>query len=1144
MCRNADWTLNYRDVSCVCKNNCNMYKSAIILLACLIPVKPQRVAYVMPFASLPDSYPYAITADAQGNFYVANSGGTGAGISRIAPNGTVTVIIGGPGKIGNYTDGVPSVSIPYGIGLLPNGDIVYSDGGHQRVRRVTQRGVVSTITSGYSGLFGLDVDKDGTIFFVDRVAQRIYRIVGTTVTLLVGGGAGSFQDGTSSLGNPYGLKIGPNGNLYVGERDTLRVRVITKSGIVTTLPVPSNSWGRPENVFFDGTTNVHVVDRHNNKIVMVDNGVSVDLLGGAAVTTYLSVTPASMQWPSDAIFDAQGTIYICDTYNNRILRATICGYNGSQWVSTSNFCQCTTGYEFDTYTRRCAPLCSASQYRLQGVCTSCPSNAICTGSNSFICRSGFTLSANGQSCQNCPGGTYKNVNGNMACATCPVNSQCFNTHFSCNVGHEINLLNDDCVQCASGFFKSSVGNVSCSSCVSDAVCTTSAFSCNAGFTLNSGSTGCEACPVTTYKKTSGNGGCISCPANSVCFSTHFMCQAGFQLSADQLSCEACPSDKFKSNVGNNTCASIPTNSVSRSSFFLCQMGYQLNALQNGCEPCGANMFKSALGNSTCTSCPNNAVCISSGFTCHAGYQPNTLSTTCETCPSATFKPASGNSLCQLCPANAQCFGTFFTCNPGHQLNSAQNACDPCPNDFYKPNLGNQTCLRVPSNSVSFGSYFECDTGFQLNSNSTECDSCPLGTFKNSKGNFMCLTCPLSSTCNNGRTFSCAIGFEPNSQNTDCLRCPNGRYKLTEGNTGCLLCPPNSVCSSSFFVCNDGLVHDSISNQCVSRSSTTEISATNRGQTQTTQELSNTSAFYVGITLGVCGFLAGVILCMFFVLRYRKVQYIASKREMDPSETTRTYSGVLSPPMTDVNNTLVTISGGSELSIPAFLNKNYGLDYVLGSLIAKGGFGTVYECTALDAELAARAKGSKLVCKTFNSENSLAQRLFYQELSIMWFFRDHPNFAKIFAYSDTPEAIVMKYYPCGLDKVVLNKAGMPYSKRVLLKLFHEICQAIDAMHKAGFAHCDIKPPNVLIEIGPEMTPIISDFGISRVLHLHGVKAFQRVNVRGGSLAFAAPEILKQLRGDSIITAQLKQADCYSLALTLYEMLTRVHPWKFS
>ena len=214
----------------------------------------------------------------------------------------------------------------------------------------------------------------------------------------------------------------------------------------------------------------------------------------------------------------------------------------------------------------------------------------------------------------------------------------------------------------------------------------------------------------------------------------------------------------------------------------------------------------------------------------------------------------------------------------------------------------------------------------------------------------------------------------------------------------------------------------------------------------------------------------------------------------------------------------TMITANELSIPAFLLKEFEIDFAIQTLLAQGSGGKIYSCYAIDQEIKSRSNNSQLVCKLV-SDNSISsmpekhQRAFFQELSLMWRFRDHPSFAKVYAYSERPAAIVLQFYPQGDLENFIHSPLNYYGKRVVVDLFTGICRAINHLHEAEIAHCDLKPANILLQLSLRnvLIPVISDFGISRVLNPSNMKvaAFEVSKIKGASLMYAAPEVFFRL-----------------------------------
>ena len=153
-------------------------------------------------------------------------------------------------------------------------------------------------------------------------------------------------------------------------------------------------------------------------------------------------------------------------------------------------------------------------------------------------------------------------------------------------------------------------------------------------------------------------------------------------------------------------------------------------------------------------------------------------------------------------------------------------------------------------------------------------------------------------------------------------------------------------------------------------------------------------------------------------------------------------------------------------------------YKLLESIGEGGMGTVF--VAEQTEPVKRKVAIKLIKPGMDSKSVLARfEAERQALAMM----DHPNIAKVLDAGLTEERrpyFVMEYIK-----------GLPLTKYCddvklsiddRLKLFIQICQAVQHAHQKGIIHRDLKPGNILIALyDGKPVPKVIDFGLAKALH---------------------------------------------------------------
>jgi serine/threonine protein kinase len=216
---------------------------------------------------------------------------------------------------------------------------------------------------------------------------------------------------------------------------------------------------------------------------------------------------------------------------------------------------------------------------------------------------------------------------------------------------------------------------------------------------------------------------------------------------------------------------------------------------------------------------------------------------------------------------------------------------------------------------------------------------------------------------------------------------------------------------------------------------------------------------------------------------------------------------------------------------AHLGKVVG-SYRLASVLGHGGTGTVYLGERADSQYSAQV--AVKIVESAAVHGDLATR-FRAERQILASL-NHPNIARLMDAGESEDGqpyLVMEYIQGEpLDKYCDDRKLDLHSR---LRLFLEICGAVQYAHQNLVVHRDLKPANILVTT--EGTAKLLDFGIAKLLDpgsSNSALALTRMNDRLLTPEYASPE---QILGKPVTAT----SDVYALGVVLYELLTGMRPF---
>lgn len=210
-------------------------------------------------------------------------------------------------------------------------------------------------------------------------------------------------------------------------------------------------------------------------------------------------------------------------------------------------------------------------------------------------------------------------------------------------------------------------------------------------------------------------------------------------------------------------------------------------------------------------------------------------------------------------------------------------------------------------------------------------------------------------------------------------------------------------------------------------------------------------------------------------------------------------------------------------------------YQLLRQLGEGGCGVVY--LAEQMEPVRRRVAFKVIKLGMDTKNVIARfDAERQALAMM----DHPNIAKVLDAGATEAGrpyFVLEFVQGVKITTYCDEEKLTASQR--LKLFIQVCMAIQHAHQKGVIHRDIKPSNILVATHDGApVPKVIDFGIAKAIEgrLLEDTNFTADGQIVGTPAYMSPE-QAELSGLDVDT----RSDIYSLGVLLYELLTGRTPF---
>jgi serine/threonine protein kinase/tetratricopeptide (TPR) repeat protein len=209
-------------------------------------------------------------------------------------------------------------------------------------------------------------------------------------------------------------------------------------------------------------------------------------------------------------------------------------------------------------------------------------------------------------------------------------------------------------------------------------------------------------------------------------------------------------------------------------------------------------------------------------------------------------------------------------------------------------------------------------------------------------------------------------------------------------------------------------------------------------------------------------------------------------------------------------------------------------YVIERVLGEGGFAVVY--LAEQTEPIRRHVALKIIKLGMDTTRVLARfRAEQQALAVM----EHPHIARVFDVGVTdggrPYFVMERVHGASITEYC-DRHQLGTDQR--LRLFQDVCHAVQHAHAKGIIHRDLKPSNVLVSGEDRPDVKVIDFGIAKAID---EQAGQRTLFTEQGQLVGTPQYMSPEQADPGSADVDTRTDVYSLGVMLYELVTGTTPF---